>query len=99
MRRTFLLNGLGALLLFASACTPGQPATPAGAPAPGIQQLDANQTMVWASGTQMPTLHPFVTAAGTQRRYDIYDMLISLSADGKPEPMIATEWKLLDEKT
>lgn len=98
MRRTFVSNGLGVFLLIATACAPNQAAAPAAAPAPA-QQLDENQTMVWASGTQMPTLHPFVTAAGTQRRYDIYDMLISLSADGKPEPMIATEWKLVDDKT
>jgi peptide/nickel transport system substrate-binding protein len=85
--------------LFAAACSPAQAPASGSAPAPAQQQLDANQTFVWASGTQMPTLHPFVTAAGTQRRYDIYDMLVSLSADGKPEPMIATEWKLLDDKT
>lgn len=106
MQRKFLASTLGILLVVVTACAPAQPspansnlpAAPA-APQQPTAAPQVPQTLVWASGTQMPTLHPFMTAAGTQRRYDIYDMLVSLSPEGKPEPMVATSWKLVDDTT
>ncbi|MFN8533159.1 MAG: ABC transporter substrate-binding protein [Dehalococcoidia bacterium] len=96
MKRNLFASLVGIVLVVATACAP--------AAAPGaVQQPDQKpnvpQTMVWGAAVEMPTLHPFVTAAGTQRRYDIYDLLIALDSAGKPGPMLATSWKLLDEKT
>ncbi|MCL6649187.1 MAG: hypothetical protein K6U89_12720, partial [Chloroflexi bacterium] len=80
----------------ATACAPA--ALPAAVPGPEGRP-NVPQTLVWGTPIEMPSLHPFVTAAGTQRRYDIYDLLIALDPEGKPGPMLATSWKLLDSRT
>lgn len=89
----------GVALVAITACAPAtQPTTGAGAQ-PDAPKANVPQTMVWGTPVEMPTLHPFVTAVGTQRRYDLYDMLTALDATGKPGPMIGTSWKLVDDKT
>ncbi len=80
-----LVGGLLAPLL--AGCQPA--ATSGGATEPG-QPAASQQKLTSATSALVPTLHPFITIASTQRRDDIYDMAVGQKADGSVEPMVAT---------
>jgi len=93
-------SALVGLLCFASACAPaaapvdtggsssGQPAKP-----PAEQKLTIGQASI------TPQMMPYISICCTQRRYDVFDMILGQTADGSVEPSVATAWKNIDPVT
>ncbi|GIW12361.1 MAG: hypothetical protein KatS3mg061_3418 [Dehalococcoidia bacterium] len=80
-----------------AACQPAANVTPGAPGQPSGQRAVSQQRLVWATSALVPTLHPFITIASTQRRYDIYDMVVGQKADGNVQPMVATAWRLVSD--
>jgi peptide/nickel transport system substrate-binding protein len=79
------------------ACGPAAPATPNGSGAPAKPPVP--QKLTWAAGLFVPSIHPFISQAGTQRRYDIYDTTVHRKANGDIAPGVATAWRSIDPLT
>lgn len=98
VRRFFVQGALAGALIapLLVACQPASTATPGSSTEPG-QPAPSQQKFTWATSALVPTLHPFITIASTQRRYDIYDMVVGQKADGSVEPMVASAWTLVND--
>ncbi|MFN8535771.1 MAG: ABC transporter substrate-binding protein [Dehalococcoidia bacterium] len=84
---------LAAAVLVVAACAPAGTGSPA-APAPDAPTVPQKLTIGQSSIT--PTMMPYISICCTQRRYDVYDMVVGQKADGSVEPMVATAWKVVD---
>lgn len=92
---------LATALLVVAGCAPAaQAPQPTGGQAPGQPAkppVDQKLTIGQASIT--PTMMPYISICCTQRRYDIFDMIVGQKADGSVEPMVATSWKVVNDTT
>jgi ABC-type transport system substrate-binding protein len=91
MRRFLALFALAAV-----ACTPATPAA-TGVTAPsGPQRADVQKlTIGYPSIASNFDPHAETGGSGGDRRYDIFETLVVVNAEGKGiDPMLATEWKL-----
>ncbi|GIW11115.1 MAG: diguanylate phosphodiesterase [Dehalococcoidia bacterium] len=79
-----------------SACAPA--AQPGGqtAPAPAPPK---EQKLVIGQASITPQMHPYISICCTQRRYDVFDMVLHQKDDGSVEPGAATAWKTLNDTT
>src|SRR5438105_4826032 len=89
----------------ALACSPAAPAAPTAtsggaAPAPAPTARPAvEQKLTYTPALFESNLHPWISLAGSTRRYDIYDLVVGQAADGSVTPAVATAWKSVDPTT
>ncbi|MFN8533076.1 MAG: ABC transporter substrate-binding protein [Dehalococcoidia bacterium] len=84
------------LTVVGMACAPSAPG--GSVPVPEAKPA-VPQRFVWGSASFVPTLHPFISIQGSQRRFDIYDTVLAQNADGSVGPAVATSWRTVDPLT
>lgn len=101
MRRSRKLVPTVALAaLLAAACAPASQPVPSGSIDSRQQApMTVAQTLVVGLPTVPAVLDSMANLGFNPRRYGLYEMLVGQKDDGSVEPLLATEWKTLNDTT
>jgi peptide/nickel transport system substrate-binding protein len=86
------------VLLVAVGCAPAAQAPTGGSEAPSSKP-PVEQKLTIGQASITPQMMPYISICCTQRRYDVFDMILGQAADGSIEPSAATAWKNLNPTT
>lgn len=93
-------SALVGIVMFATACAPtAAPVATGGSSSGQPAQPAVPQTLTIGQASITPQMHPYISICCTQRRYDVFDMILGQKDDGAIEPSIATAWKNIDPLT
>jgi peptide/nickel transport system substrate-binding protein len=97
-----LIQALAVASLVGLACAPAGQTTPTGTSGQGQTAPSAAnvpQTLVVGMATLPAVLDSQANLGFNPRRYGLYEMLVGQKDDGSVEPLLATEWKTLNDTT
>lgn len=89
---------LSLVWIVGTACAPAAQAPTGGSEAPAPKP-PAEQKLTIGQASITPQMMPYISICCTQRRYDVFDMVLGQKADGSVEPSAATAWKNVDATT